>query len=139
MASCVTRRVGKVQLFGDVFNGDEPFKLKSVVDHQQTLQLGFIEQGLGFLWCGALWHGHQPLTRRHDFAHLLVVTGFKTQIAPRHNADHFAVFHHRKARHTQLVRQSHHLTHLGVWGNHNGVTENTRFIAFDLGHLCGLI
>ena len=38
-----------------------------------------------------------------------------------------------------MLGQGHHLAHRVLWGDHDRVTQHTRLVAFDPGHLRGLI
>ena len=116
--------IGEVELFGDVFDGDQALELKRIVDHQQALELVFVQQSFGLLRRGAFGHGDQALFGRHDFADLLVIAGLKTQITPRDDAHHFAAVAHRKARHTQFVAQCHDLAHCGFGGDDHRVAQH---------------
>ena len=138
-AVVVAGGIRKVELFGNVFHGDQAFELKGRVHHQQALELVLVEQGLGLLGCGALGHSHQTLAWGHDVAHRRIHAGFKQQVAARHNAHHFAAVADRKARHAQLVRQRDDLTHRGTGADDHRVAQHARLIALDLGHLRGLL
>ena len=130
----IPRGIRKTGLFGDVFDGDQAFQLKRVVDHQKTLNFVLIQQDLGLREGGAIGHGHQLFTRRHDLAHRQVKTGLKAQIAPGHQTNHLATVNHGKPRHTELLGQRHHLAHRVLWRDHHRVTQHTRLVTLDFGH-----
>ena len=85
-------------------------------------------------------HSDQALARRHNGRHRLVEAFFKTQIAVGYQAHHFAVFHHRQARHFALAPRLHFHQfanqHIGADGNR--VFHNAAFMALHLGHGIGL-
>ena len=139
LALGVASGVGETGLFGDVFHGDQALELKGVIDHQQALDLVLVEQHLGLGQRGAVGHGYQLVAPRHDFADRQVVAGLETQVTSGHDTDHFATVAHREARHTELLRQRHHLAHGMAGRNDHWVAQHTRFIALDLGHLGGLL
>ena len=94
--SSVTRCIGETGLLGNVFNGNEPFEFKRIIDHQQALEFVFVQQSFGLFGCRAFRHRHQTLARRHDLFDLHVITALKAQIAVCHDADHFATIAHWK-------------------------------------------
>ena len=102
-ARCISRSQRKIELLGNVFNSDQAFKLKSFIDHQQSLQLVLVQQRFGFFRGGAFGHRDQAVTLGHDFADRLVIAGFETHVTSRHNAYNFAAFTNRKARDPQLI------------------------------------
>ncbi len=121
-ARFIARRIGKVELFGDVFHSDQPTKLKLLAHHQQTLQLMAVQKRLCLLGRCPLWHRNQTILWCHDLGHDLVIAGLKAEVAPRHDPDHPTGLDHRKARDAQLLGQLHHLAYGVVGGNHHGVT-----------------
>jgi hypothetical protein len=138
-AGRVARGVGEVQLLGDVFHRDQALELKGVVHEQQAFELVLVQQGLGLGRRGAVGHGDQALTRRHDFADRKVVARFEAQVATGDDADHTARFHDREAGHAQVVGQLHDLTHRCLGRNHHRIAQHAGFIALDLGHLGRLL
>ena len=135
----VTRCIREIELLGDVLHRDQALELKSIVDHQQALQLVLVQQGLGLLGRGAIRHSDQTLARRHDFTHGLVVAGLETQVAPGDDTHHLAAIAHRKARDAELRRQGHDLADRGGRGDDHRIAQQAAFVALDLGHLGGLL
>ena len=98
LAVRVARSVGKAGLFGDVFDRDDALELKSGVDHQQALQLMFVQQRFGLCGGGAFafLHRDELFSRRHDLADRYVIARLEAQIAAGHNAHHLSCVAHRE-------------------------------------------
>ena len=135
----VARCIRETGLLGDVFDGDQAFELESLVDHQQTFQLVFVQQRFGLLGRGAFRHGDEPLARRHDVFDLQVVARLETQIAVGDDADHFARVAHRETGNAEFVRQGHDLSHRVLRRDDDRIKHHTAFIALDFGHFGGLL
>ncbi|EWS63387.1 hypothetical protein Y695_03381 [Hydrogenophaga sp. T4] len=135
----IARGIGKVELFGDVLHRDQALELERLVDQQQAFQFVLVEQGLGLGRRGAVGHGDQALTRRHDLAHGQVVTGFEAQVTAGDDADHTARLHHREARNAQVIRHLHDLTDRGLGRDHHRIAQHARLVALDFGHVGGLL
>ena len=131
--------VGEAGLFGDVLDSDQALELEIVVDDQQALKFVFVQQGLGFGCACAFRHSDQLFAWRHDLADWHVQTGFKAQIAPCDQAHHLAAITDRETGDTQFFRQLHDLQHGVGWGDDDRVAQHARLVAFDLGHVGGLL
>ena len=137
--SGVARGVRKIGLLGDVLDGDQTLEFKVVIDHQQTFEFVFVEQGLGFERRCPFLHCDQLFTRRHDLACLDVITGLKAQIPAGHDTYHFAAVAYRKTRNSELFGQLQNLQHGVARGYHHRITDNAGLVALDLGHVGRLL
>ena len=139
LALGVACRIRETGLLGNVFDCDQALELKGIIHHQQALNLVLVQKHFGLGQRGAVGHGHQLVAGSHDVAHRQVVAGLKTQIPPGNQTNHLAAITHRKAGHTQLLRQTHDLANRMVGGNHHRITQDAGLIALDLGHLSRLL
>ena len=135
----VASGVWKIGLLGDVLDGDQTLEFKVVVDHQQTLKLVFIKQGLGFERRSAFLDGDELFTRRHDLVCLDVVTGLKAQITAGHDTHDLAAVTDWKTRDSELLGQFQNLQHRVLRGDNHRIADDARLVALDLGHMRGLL
>ena len=126
-------------MLGDVFDRDQAFQFERVIHHQEAFEFVFVQQRLGLLGGRTFGHRDQAFTWRHDVFDLHVIAGFKAQIAATDDADHFAAVADRETGNAHLIRHGHDLTHRVLGGDDDRVEQHAALIAFDLGHLSGLL
>ncbi len=131
---CRARILGSLE---DVFVGDEPFKVKALIDHHDLLDLVLMKKLLGLLERGA--DGHRDELAGHNILDRDRQPGFEADVPVGQDADQLVVFvGDRQSRDPVLFHDLDGLFDLFLGTDRNGIDNHAAFVALDLVDLFGL-
>src|SRR5260370_8022373 len=118
-----------LEIFLDVFDGDEAFEIEVLVDDEGFLDTVFLKDALGFVEGGAHRHGDE-IFFGHDGADELGVIFFKAQIAVGEDSSEARAARNGKAGDVVLVHDFEGLAKGDVRRDGDGANDHAAFGTF---------
>ena len=139
LAVLVLSGIGMLGRLHDVLHRNESAEIEILVNDEHAFQTVFVHETLGFFKGGSFANRDELFTRRHDFTHRRLHTGFKTKVAVGDHTENPAAFDDGHTADLVLKAHADHIAHEHVGTHRDGIAHHAGLMALHLRHFRGLL